>query len=210
MPLQLVSTPAGEPVSLSEAKAHLRVEGDEENALIGSLISAARQAVETLTARQLLTARWRLVLDAFPGASPWVSELGASFSLPGHAVLLTKCPVQSVVSVQYLEMNGTWATMAATDWVLDTSCEPARLTPVFGRTWPCTLPQIGAVTVTFDAGYGATGAAVPEPIKQAIKLLVGTYYVNREHAVMMPGVSLVSLPMGFEALLQPYRVYGFG
>jgi uncharacterized phiE125 gp8 family phage protein len=68
MPLQLVTAPAGEPITLLEAKQHLRVDVDDDDALIGSLITAARQAAETLTGRQLMTARWRLVLDAFPGA----------------------------------------------------------------------------------------------------------------------------------------------
>ena len=64
MPLQLVSAPAGEPITLLEAKQHLRVDVDDDDALIGSLITAARQAAETRTGRQLMTARWKLVLDA--------------------------------------------------------------------------------------------------------------------------------------------------
>lgn len=99
MPLQLVTPPAGEPVSLAEAKQHLRVDGDDDDLLIGSLIAAARQAAETQTGRQLITARWKLVLDAFPGPL-MQSPSGASFTLPGHAILLAKCPVQSVVSIE--------------------------------------------------------------------------------------------------------------
>lgn len=68
MPLQLVSAPAGEPITLLEAKQHLRVDVDDDDALIGSLITAARQAAETRTGRQLMTARWKLVLDGFPGS----------------------------------------------------------------------------------------------------------------------------------------------
>ena len=67
MPLQLVTPPAEEPVSLAEAKLHLRVDFPNEDALITALIAAARQAAETLTGRQLVTARWKLVLDSFPG-----------------------------------------------------------------------------------------------------------------------------------------------
>ena len=62
MPLQIVTPPANEPVSLLEAKQHLRVDGDDDDLLIGSLIAAARQAAETQTGRQLITARWKLVL----------------------------------------------------------------------------------------------------------------------------------------------------
>jgi len=165
MPLQLVTPPAQEPVSLAEAKQHLRVDGGDDDLLIGSLITAARQAAETKTGRQLITARWKLVLDAFPGSSLMQSATGASFSLPGHAILLAKCPVQAVVSIEYLDMNGATQVIPAGDYVLDVACEPARLTPVFGKTWPPTLPQMGAVSVTFDAGYGAAVGGRDLPLK---------------------------------------------
>jgi hypothetical protein len=93
MPLQLITPAAEEPVSLAEAKRHLRVESADDDALIASLISAARQAAETLTGRQFVTARWKLVLDSFPGPSLMGVPAGLSFSLPGHAILLLKCPV---------------------------------------------------------------------------------------------------------------------
>ncbi len=188
MSLQLVTPPAGEPVSLAEAKLHLRVDVDDDDALIGSIISAARQAAETLTGRQLNTARWKLVLDTFPC----------------HAILLAKCPVQSVVNIQYLDMNGMSQTMPLVDYVVDTAYEPARITPVFGKTWPSTLPQIGAVTITFDAGYGAA-SAVPEGIKSWIKLRVGSLYAHREEMSILMRGRIDPLPF-VDGLLDPYRV----
>ena len=130
MPLQLVIPPAEEPVSLAEAKLHLRVDFPDDDALIVSLIAAARMAAETLTGRQLVTARWKLVLDSFPGPSLMGVPAGRSFSLPGHAILLPKCPLQSVVSLQYLDMASTTQTMPSSDYTVDTACEPARITPV--------------------------------------------------------------------------------
>jgi uncharacterized phiE125 gp8 family phage protein len=204
MPLQLVTPPAGEPVSLAEAKLHLRVDGGDDDLLIGSLITAARQAAETLTGRQLMTARWKLVLDAFPGPSLMQAASGASFSLPAHAILLAKCPVQSVVSIEYLDMNGATQVMPASDYVLDAACEPARLTPVFGKTWPPTLPQIGAVTVTFDAGYGAA-SAVPEGLKSWIKLRVGSLYGHREEMSVLSRGRIDPLPF-VDGLLDGFKV----
>ncbi len=204
MPLQLVTPPAGEPVSLAEAKQHLRVDGDDDDLLIGSLITAARQAAETKTGRQLITARWKLVLDAFPGPSLMQSATGASFSLPGHAILLAKCPVQSAVSIEYLDMNGTTQVMPASDYVLDAACEPARLTPAFGKTWPPTLPQMGAVSVTFDAGYG-TASAVPEGLKSWIKLRVGSLYGHREEMSVLSRGRIDPLPF-VDGLLDGFKV----
>ncbi len=175
-------------MSLAEAKLHLRVDVDDDDALISSLIATARQAAETLTGRQLISARWKLVLDAFPWGE----------------ILLAKCPVQSIVSIQYLDMNGLSQMLPSSDYVVDTACEPARITPVFGKTWPPTLPQIGAVTVTFDAGYGAA-SAVPEGLKSWVKLRVGSLYAHREEMSILMRGRIDPLPF-VDGLLDPYRV----
>jgi uncharacterized phiE125 gp8 family phage protein len=180
------------------------VDGGDDDPLIGSIISAARQAAETITGRQLMTARWRLVLDAFPGPLLMHAGSGSSFSLPAHAILLAKCPVQSVVSVEYLDMNGTTQVLPASDYVLDAACEPARLSPVFGKTWPPTLPQIGAVTVTFDAGYGSA-SEVPEGLKSWIKLRVGSLYGHREEMAVLSRGRIDPLPF-VDGLLDGFKV----
>ena len=204
MPLQLVTPPAEEPVSLAEAKLHLRVDFPNEDALITALIAAARQAAETLTGRQLVTARWKLVLDSFPGPSRMGVPAGLPFSLPGHAILLPKCPVQSVFAIQYLDMAGAIQTMPSAEYTVDTACEPARITPVFSRIWPINLPQIGAVWVTFDAGYGAA-ASVPEGLKSWIKLRVGSLYAHREEVALLARGKIEPLPF-IDGLLDPYKV----
>lgn len=204
MPLQLVTPPAEEPVSLAEAKLHLRVDFTDDDALITSLISAARQAAETLTGRQLVTARWKLVLDSFPGPSLMGVPAGLPFSLPGHAILLPKCPVQSVFAIQYLDMASATQTMPPAEYTVDVACEPARITPVFGKTWPIPLPQIGAVWVTFDAGYGAA-ASVPEGLKSWIKLRVGSLYAHREEVALLTRGKIEPLPF-IDGLLDPYKV----
>ena len=188
MPLQLVTPPAEEPVSLVDAKLHLRVDFDEDDTLIASLISAARQAAETLTGRQFVNARWKLVLDGFPPC----------------AIALAKCPVQSVVAINYLDMNSSVQTMPASTYTVESACEPARITPVFGQVWPPSLPQIGAVSVTFDAGYGAA-SDVPEGIKSWIKLRVGSLYTHREEMAVLSRGRIDPLPF-VQGLLDPYRV----
>ena len=204
MPLQLVTPPTAEPVSLAEAKLHMRVDFPEDDALIASLIAAARQAAETLTGRQLVTARWKLVLDCFPGPSLMCVPAGLPFSLPGHAILLPKCPVQSVFAIRYLDMSGTTQTMSRVDYAADTACEPARVTPVFGSAWPVSLPQIGAVALVFAAGYG-DAASVPAGIKSWIKLRVGSLYAHREEVALLTSGKIESLSF-IDGLLDPYRV----
>jgi uncharacterized phiE125 gp8 family phage protein len=202
--MQLITPPAAEPVSLAEAKLHLRVDFDEDDALIQALISAARQAAEMLTQRQLVTARWRMVLDSFPGPSLMGVPVGQTFTLPGHAILLTKSPVTSVVEIRYLDMAGIWQVMPAANYTVDNACEPARITPVFGQIWPIALPQIGAVSVIFDAGYGSA-ADVPEGLKSWIKLRLGSLYAHREEVASMARGRIDPLPF-VDGLLDPYKV----
>ena len=204
MPLQLVTPAAEEPVSIIEAKLHLRVDFDEDDTLIAALISAARQAAETITGRQFTTARWKLVLDSFPGPSLMGVPAGQTFSLPGNAVLLSKSPVQSVVAIDYLDMGSVLRTLAPSAYTVDTACEPARITPVFAQAWPVSLPQIGAVSVTFDAGYG-NAAHVPEGIKSWIKLRVGSLYAHREEMAVLSRGRIDPLPF-VDGLLDPYKV----
>jgi len=204
MPLQLITPPAEEPVSLLDAKAHLRVDFDEDDGLIVSLITAARQAAESITGRQIVTARWKMVIDCFPGPSLMGVPAGLTFTLPGHAILLPKCPVQSVFAIRYLDMGAAVQTMPASTYTVEAACEPARITPVFGQIWPICLPQIGAVSVTFDAGYG-TAAQVPEGIKSWIKLRVGSLYAHREEVAVVSRGRLETLPF-IEGLLDPYKV----
>ncbi|BBE50822.1 hypothetical protein OYT1_ch1265 [Ferriphaselus amnicola] len=187
MPLQLVTPPALEPVTLSEARLHLRVDTADDDPLIGALISAARLHAEMLTARQFLPARWRLVLDRFT-----------------PMVLLNRSPVVSVVSVRYLDMGGLWQIMPATDYVVESSSEPARITPAFGKIWPPTLPQIGSVEILFDAGY-ADATKVPDGIKRWMLLRVGSLYQHREEMSVLPAGRIDPLPF-VDSLLDPYRV----
>ena len=191
MPLQLITPPAEEPVSLAEAKLHLRVDFPDDDALIVAIISAARQHAEMLTRRQFIAARWKLVLDRFPE----------------HAVALPRSPLQSVVSIDYLDTGNVLQTLPASDYTVDAACEPARITPVFGATWPVTLPQIAAVSVLFDAGYG-TAADVPEGIKAWIKLRVGSLYEHREDFALITRGRIEALPF-VDGLLDPYRIISF-
>jgi len=204
MPLQLITPASQEPVSILEARQHLRVDFDDDDALISALISAARQAAETLTGRQFITARWKLVLDSFPGPSLMGVPAGVPFTLPGHAILLPKGPIQSVVAITYLDMAGVLQTMPVANYTQDLSCDPARITPVFGQIWPIPLPQIGAVSVTFDAGYGAP-EQVPEGIKSWIKLRVGSLYAHREDLAALTRGRIEPLPF-LDGLLDPYRM----
>jgi uncharacterized phiE125 gp8 family phage protein len=204
MPYVLVTPPGSEPVTLEEAKAHLEYEFSDRDLLISSLITAARIHAEMVCQRQFITATWDLVLDAFPGQMLMGVPAGVPFSLPGHAVLLNKSPVQSVSYINYQDMSSTLQTMPPENYTVDTSSDPTRITPIFGQIWQPTLPQVGAVKIRFVAGYGEPDD-VPEGIKSWIKLRVATLFQHREEVAVLQKGKLELLPF-VDGLLDPYRV----
>ena len=207
MPLQLVTPPSGEPLSLDEVKQWVRVDTPYDDLLLLGLIAAARNYAEEKTRRCLITQTWKLVLDSFPGPSLMGVPYGVAYGVPGHAILLERTPVVSVGSITYLDMSGTQQTMPSTDYTTEFASEPARITPVFGKIWPINLPQIGSVQVTFTSGYG-TADKVPDGIKTWMKLRIGALYENREEVAVGTRIVVAELPY-IDALLDPWLVRYF-
>lgn len=173
MPYLLVTPPASEPLTLTEAKLHLRVDNTDTDTLITAQIMAARELAEKLTRRTLVTQHWKYVADSFPSPSLMGIPFGKVFGIPAHAFVLEKSPVASVDSITYLDMSGVRQTMPSTDYIAELVGEPCRITPVFGKIWPIPLPQIGAVEVNFTSGYAGS---IPEGIKLAMKLMIEANY----------------------------------
>src|ERR1700716_540555 len=188
-----------EPVDLAGAKAHLRVDISDDDALIQWLIVAARDYVERASGLSLLTQTWKLYLDRWPRAGvmefwPWAA--------PPSTILLPRFPVQSVTSVQWFGSDGSTNTVASTDYAVDLVRRPPRIVPVVGNFWPSMslVPQNGVV-VTFAAGFGAQPLTMPPTLRQAMLLLLGTWYENRESVVVDKQIKSIELPQGFEALI---------
>ena len=194
MALKLITAPAAEPVSASEAKAHLRVDTTADDTYIGTLITVARQNVESHLRRSLINQTWEVVLDAFPAG----------------VIRLPKPPLASVTSIKYTDDEGNESTYSSANYVVDTDTEPGRVVLKSGQTWPAvTLAAANGVRVRYVAGYGAAGSNVPQAIRQAILLVIGSLYENREDVLVAQGVSIGVLPFGVVALLAPYRIYGW-
>jgi uncharacterized phiE125 gp8 family phage protein len=195
MALKIYSAPAVEPVSLGEAKLHLRVDGSDDDALILDLIKTARVDVETISLHKLITQTWDYYLDGFPGES---------------VIELPYPPLQSVTGVYYTPDGGTETTFASTHYTVDIYNEPGRiyLTTTTGGGqgyWPTnTLIPYNGVRIRFVCGYGAGASAVDVRAIQAMKLLLGHYYENRE-AVFMGRTTPSLLPMGVQNLCWDLR-----
>jgi len=190
--LRLVTAPTVEPLTVAEAKTHLRVSGNDDDTYITNLIVAARQAVESGESwsleRSLINTTWRLTLDGF---SARVSEIE-----------LPRPPVPSITSILYDDAANVEQTLASTRYRLISDADPARVMPVYNDEWPDAIDYPGSVRITYVAGYGATAASVPQAVKQAMLLLIGDMFENRES--ILTGTSSGVLPT-VRALLNGYQ-----
>lgn len=187
MGLTLITEPTVEPVTLAEAKTHLRITGTDHDTLITALIVAARQYLEDVkTGRAFITQTWDLTMDSFPAC-----------------ILVPFPPLQSVTSLKYYDTDGTEQTWDASNYRVDIASEPGRITPAYGVVWPSVRRQTGTITVRFVAGYGLA-AAVPENVKHLVKLLIGTWF---EYPEGIGPANIRPLPFAVEALSSSLRVY---
>lgn len=183
----LATPPAEEPVSRTEAKLHCRIDVSADDTLVDGLIVAARQLVEAHARRALVTQTWDLTLDYFP--SDWRHDYGA--------IVVPNPPLVSVAYVTYRDGEGTLQTLATTGYRV-LAGTPGRIVPESRTEWPSILEHPDAVHVRYVAGYGAA-SAVPQALKQAILLLVGHFYENREATA---DAAFHELPLAVRSLIE--------
>lgn len=189
--LVIVEPPAILPVTLAAAKAHLRVDTDDDDAAISAMIAAATGYAEHFTGRALVDQTLDLVLDAFPAG--------------GKPLALPRPPLIEVVGVYTRAADGAETELEG--YRVDTDQAPGRIIP--SGNWPTGLPAAG-VRVRFRAGYvrveGSPLAAIgeiPPDIHAALLLYVGTLYQQRE--TIIPG-AIAQVPWGAEQLLRMHKV----
>lgn len=169
-----------------------------EDDLLTALITVAREYCEGFQNRQYITATWELWLDGFP------SDGSTKIPLP---------PLQAVNSVKYFDTTNVEYTMSTADYFVDAKSEPGRVVlaygKTYGKTWPSTtLRPANGVCIEFKAGYGDAAADVPKRVTQAMLLLIGHLYMNREAVhVSSSGTSIAEVPFAVKALLGLDRVW---
>ncbi len=178
------------PVSLQDAKLHLNISGTDDDIYISQLITTARQYVENLTGRKLITQTVTKYFDSWH-----------EFDLPyGN--------LQSVTSIKYTDSDGDQSTWSSGDYDVDTETLRGRVVLGYSKSFPSvTLTPVNPIEIIYICGYGATKAHVPYAISQAIKILVSHYYEYREPEVI--GTIVAEVPMGVNALLESYKTLHF-
>jgi uncharacterized phiE125 gp8 family phage protein len=177
----LLAGPAEEPVTLAEAKAWLKLDGSDEDALVSTLIAAARLHVEGTTGRALLAQTWRLVLDRWP---------------ENFVIRLPVSPVMSLSAIIATDGDGLETEVALDGIELGRS---ELLLPA-DFAFPALRGHQG-VAIDYVSGYGEDAEAVPQPLKQALLLLMAYWFEHRDTVFASGAVT----PVGFEPLVAPYR-----
>lgn len=184
--VKVKTAPTVEPLTVAEAKIHLRVDHADDDATIERQIVAVRQLAEKFLRRSLCTQTLQLHLDEFPC----------------HELVLPRGPAASIASITYVDTAGVTQTLAS--YQSDLVSEPARLFPAYGESWPSTRDVPNAVIVEYVAGYGAA-AAVPEQIRAGMLLALSDLFENRG-SVVIGTISAEIKATAAERLWWPYRL----
>jgi uncharacterized phiE125 gp8 family phage protein len=175
-------------VSLDDAKAYLKLDTDDEDALVTTLVTAARLHVEGTTGRALLNQSWRLVLDDWPSVG---------------LVRLPVGPLQSLTAITAYDINGDPVTLSTDGVLWDAQAAPTLLYLPAGFGDAVILRPLQAIEIDYVAGYGPDPADVPATLRQALLLLVAYWFEHRD-AVVLAGSGSV-IPSGFDQLVGAYR-----
>lgn len=196
MAFKEITAATSEPITLPQAKKHLKIESDVtiEDDLINILIESARRAAETYMRRQIITATWELQLDKFPKGSDFIT--------------LNLNKATSITTIKYFDDDNSEQTWDSAKYETDLESEPARIRPISTEIYPSTFDKINNVKIRFVTGY-ANAAAVPGPIIQALLLYIGHWYEHRESVVIGQRLEIQELPQGSRFLLDDYRVFEF-
>ena len=182
----LLTGPAIEPLSLEEAKTFLRVEHDDDDQLIAALIASARMQIEGLGKIALISQDWRVVLDCWPHHGRIAVKPGPLKALNAARVYDSHGQAQAVDTQAFVPDFGTSA-FAFMPWTMRV---PGRIA--------------SGIELDVTVGFGDAAINVPEPLRQAIRLLVAHWYENR--GLIADADKSVVLPSTVAALIAPYRV----
>jgi uncharacterized phiE125 gp8 family phage protein len=191
--VELVTAPANEPVSLSEVKSHLRVEHNDEDALIARLIGAAIDYIDVTGAlgQGMITQTW-----------------GEWFGANLGTVRLSLGPIQSVTAIKYYDTNNALQTATLSDFFILGRPGHTTLKPKSGFNWPVAFARDDAIKVEYVIGYGTTPGSIPQTVRHGLMMLVGHWYENRENELI--GTISKTLPHGFSALMDNVRGNWYG
>ena len=200
------------PIVLADAKTQLRIVDDltdpdtealysSDDAALSTFIDAAHEYIATETRQQFVNRNYLYTLDRFPGDNfPFWEHCSRVRTDPELKLPLP--PLQAVASVQYTDKTGSPQTLDPTTYSVNTTCRPGRIVLKPGFAWPVVDHSAACVRITFTAGYGADASTVPTILKQAILLLAGAWFEQREDSMTL---RTSCIPIGVKAIIDQNR-----
>ena len=183
-----VVTPATEnPITLTEAKTHLKVDTTADDTFITNLIKSATSSAQEYTNRFFIQTTIQQVGDKWEDISN-----------------LFKSPVLSVTNIKYVDPDGTLQTLNTDIYFLDDVNKPARIGLKPNQSYPQIINRLNAVQVNYIVGLAEGPDEVDEGIRQALLLTIGNWYQNRQAVVT--GTIATELPMNAKFLLDQYKI----
>ncbi|QND52396.1 hypothetical protein HB779_11120 [Phyllobacterium sp. 628] len=184
MTINVLTPPAVEPVALAELRQFLRLQGENDDALVSGLLKAARETLEAQTGLALIRQSLRLYIDRWP---------------TDGRIRIARYPVQSVICITAYQRDGTPINIPKSDIWIDAASRPACLhLSELGRE-----SKLAGIEIDFVAGFGETGADVPDALKHALMTLVAHWYEFR--GVYGPADHPVSLTPAFDRAVALWR-----
>ena len=189
------------PVTLVEAKAHLRVDFSTDDTLITTLIWVATEYTEKRLGRAITSQTWDMYFN------DWDEALANDANYEN--IYIPFSPLQSITHIKYYDTNNVQQTITATEYDVDIISEPGLVALSATNTtgWPALYDRPNAIVIRFIAGYGAASTNVPETIRACIKLLVSHFYENREGVVTGQGIAAqIPIPKQIEDLFGMFSI----
>lgn len=215
--LKLITPPAAEPISLTDAKSFLKVDTTDDDTFITAIIKSARRHAESYTKRKLITQVWEYWLDEFPGGigggnTRWwdgVVERPLSYLAGwGREVVLPLPPFQTLNFLNTYDLSDNLSAFDTTKLIIDTPTEGlGRIALKFGQIWPVPIRLTNSVQINFTVGYGTDSSLIPEDIMEAMRIMIGHFYEKRQPT---ESGRALDLPLSVDDLLQPWRVLRLG
>jgi uncharacterized phiE125 gp8 family phage protein len=182
---QLLATPLLEPVTLDEARDYLRLDSEDEDELLASLIRAARHLVEAASGQMLIHQTWRLSLHGWP--------VMGRLRLPLE-------PLDAIIAARVLDAQGNAQEVDLTLLAVDAGARPPAILAIGAVPQPGR--KLNGIEIDVRVGHGATPADVPPQLRLAVLKLVAHWFENRGDAT---GERVAAMPGEVTALTAPWR-----
>jgi len=205
--LSVVTAETAYAITSTEVKNWLRVDGSDDDTVIGNLVIASHNWAKRYTNRSLTTQTLKMSIDSVYDTDIPVREgnyVGIDQDITRRSILLPQSPVASITHVKSFDDADTESTFASSKYFLDKAGIPARFVLRNGQSYPTGLRVANALEITYVAGYGGVND-VPQDIKHACLIYTAWLFEHRGD-----GTERLSAPYQATQLLQPYIVRQFG